>query len=172
MDGFTVRMQGLRELDAKLSQLATEDAKRVIQAGLRAGGQVMQAAVAERAPERPELPSGTALPVGALAADIELRMGRDEDGLPAAIVAPGEYTSRAAEWVEYGHRLVKGGQLPWSGVNRKTGKFYRRGGTGHQIGDVPAHSFLRPGFEASAGAAADAAVLKIAEGVEKAASRS
>lgn len=159
MGGFSVRIEGLQELDAKLTELGTKAATRIIRKGLNAGGEVIQAAVQERAPVRPDLPSGDALPVGALAQDIQLRFGRDDEGLPAAIVGPGKYTSHAANWVEYGHRLVKGG---YSSVKR--GKLQ---GHGHQIGTVPAHPFIRPGYEASAPEAVEVAVKTMTEEVEK-----
>lgn len=160
MGGFTVKLEGLKELDAKLTELGGDAARRVIRAGLRAGGEVLQAAVQERAPERPVLPSRTALPPGALKSDIELRAGKDEAGLPAVIVAPGKYTAHAAVWVEYGHRLVKGG------YRRASGR-----GPGHEIGSVLAHPFIRPGYEAAASASAEAAVEAIRSGIEKEAAK-
>lgn len=160
MGGFTEQFVGLKELDAKLSALKTTEAHRIIKQGLLDGGEVIQAAVQGLAPERPQLPSGTALPVGALARDIELHFGKDEAGLPAAIVSPGKYTAYAARWVEYGHRLVKGGRL-----SMRRGKMR---GSGQQIGEVPAHPFLRPGFEESQQEAVEVTVQSIASGIDRA----
>ena len=140
MGGFTTQIEGLKELDRKLGELGTKAARRVIRKALKAGGEVFRVAVAERAPERPDLHSGTALPPGVLARDIEVDMGT-ADGLPAAIIEPGSYTRHVARWVEYGHRLVKGGHS-----SMKRGKLQ---GNGAQIGDVPAYPFIRPGYEAS-----------------------
>ena len=119
--------------------MAGPDVKHVIDAGLRAGGEVFQAAIAERAPERPDLPSGTALPPGALKTDIELHRGRSDEGLPAVIVSPGKYTQHVARWVEYGHRLVRGGY-------NKKGK----GGPGKEVGSVAAYPFIRRRMRRSA----------------------
>jgi HK97 gp10 family phage protein len=155
MGGFSVHVQGLRELDAKLAELGADASKRIVQKSLRAAGSVILEAVTDAAPERPELPSGTALPVGALAADIGMRLGRDEDGLPAAIVSPGRLTRHVARWVEYGHRLVRGGR------NR-----IGRGGPGKVVGNVPAHPFIRPAFESSAEAAVATFVTTVQEQIE------
>jgi HK97 gp10 family phage protein len=161
MGGFTVRITGLKELDDKLTALKATEAKKIIRKALRDAGKVVQAAVQERAPERPPLPSGTALPPGALALDIELGLGFDDDGIPAAIVGPGKYTEHAARWVEYGHRLVRGG---YSKVLANG----RRRGAGKEIGEVPAHPFIRPGFEASAGPATEVLIESVKSGIEKA----
>jgi hypothetical protein len=164
MGGFTAQIVGLKELDAKLSELQTTTATRVINEGLMAGGRIFQAAVMARAPERPTLPSGTALPPGALKLDIEVHRSHDPEGLPAVIVAPGKFTRHAARWVEYGHRLVKGGynKLLASGKKR---------GPGKEIGDVPAYPFIRPGYEAAREEAVGATVMTIAYGIEKAAKK-
>jgi len=155
MGGFTYHIRGLRELDAKMAELGGAASKRIARKGLRAAGAVFLGAITDAAPERPELPSGTALPIGALAADIGMRLGRDEAGLPAAIVSPGKATRHVANWVEYGHRLVRGGR------NRKG-----RGGPGRVVGNVPAHPFIRPAFEASADAAVDTFVTTVQEQIE------
>lgn len=157
MEGFNERIEGLSEIEARLRELSRTAAHRIVKAGVMEGGQVLRAAIAERAPERPELPSGTAIPPGALRHDIELHFGLDPQGLPAAIVAPGHYTAHAARWVEYGHRLVRGG------YNRVVGNSTK--GPGQQVGNVKAYPFIRPGFEAARGAAVAAAIAKIREGL-------
>jgi HK97 gp10 family phage protein len=160
MAGFSVDIVGLKELDAKLSEMKEQTAKRIVWEALEAGGAVIQEAVQEVAPMRPDLPSGTALPVGALAADIEIHRGKDDEGNPAVIVGPGKYTSHAARWVEYGHRQVKGG---YSKVlaNGKTR------GPGTEVSQVPAYPFIRPAYEASRETAVDVTVLTLADGVQK-----
>jgi hypothetical protein len=162
MVGFTARIEGLKELDAKLAELAGPAAKRILRDGLDAGGKIFQAAVMARAPERPVLPSGNALPPGALKLDIEVVHGK-ADGLPAVIVEPGFFTRHAARWVEYGHRLVKGGYSKVVGDRRR--------GPGHEIGNVPAHPFIRPGYEAAREAAVGATVMMIAHEIEAAAAK-
>lgn len=168
MGGFSESIVGLKELDEKLSAMATTEAHKVIHDALLEGGKVLQAAIAERAPERPVLPSGTALPPGALKRDIEIHFGKDPDGLPAAIVVPGKYTEHAARWVEYGHRLVRGGYSRLIKKGRNAGK-YR--GPGQEVGEVPEHPFIREGYEAARQPAVEVTCQAIAEGIEKAAAK-
>ncbi len=81
-----------------------------------------------------------------------------------AVVRPGHFTQHVARWVEYGHRTVKGGYSS-----------YKRGrlqGRGKQIGDVPAHPFIRPGFEEARAAATEVTILTLREEIEKAAKSS
>jgi len=167
MGGFTVKIEGLHELDAKLGELGDKAAKRIINAGLRAAGDIFEAAVRARAPVRAGGTSGSALPPGALKNDISYHIGGTEDGgrpLPAVYVRPGKYTQRVANWVEYGHRQVHGGYLKLLA----TGK---RRGPGRETGAVPAHPFIRPAYEAARGAAAQACCDALAAGVEKAAKK-
>jgi len=159
MGGFTYRIQGLRELDAKMAQLGGDASTRIVRKGLRAAGMVFvesiqrSAAGLKRWPQRTA--ESTALLLGAIADDIGMRMGKDDDGLPAAIVGPGPTTRHVAHFVEYGHRLVKGGR------NRKG-----RGGPGKVIGEVPQYPFIRTGFEGAAGTAVDTFVTTVREAVE------
>jgi HK97 gp10 family phage protein len=164
MGGFSIEVEGLKELDVKLLELGTKEADRIGFDALRAGGEVIQAAIRERAPERPDLPSGTALPPRALAHDIELHLGRDDEGHPAAIVRPGTLTAYVARWVEYGHRMVRGGYS-------KILKSGRHRGSGKEIGDVPEYPFIRPGYEEAREEAARVACTKLREGIEKAAKK-
>lgn len=136
--------------------------KAITRKALRKGAKITQAAIEERAPERPDLPSGTALPIGALAADIVVRSYTDADGREVASVQPGALTDHVAGWVEFGHRMVRGG---YSRVNKKTGK---TSGPGAEVGQVPAHPFFRPGAEESEEAAAAAIVDSLAEDAVKA----
>jgi HK97 gp10 family phage protein len=163
---FTAQITGLRELDQKLSQLKNNQGQNIIRDGLKAGGKVFQSAIAARAPERPDLPAGDAIPPGALKQDVEVHIGRDPDGLPAAIVTPGKFTWRVAMWVEYGHRLVRGGYSRLIRTGRNAGK-YR--GPGSQTDTVPEHPFIRPAYEAVREEAVHTTVTTIANGIEKAA---
>ena len=83
----------------------------------------------------------TALSPGELKSGIRFSVRKISDGLIRAVIGPRRGTGRAAHLVEYGHRLVKGG------VSRVGAK--GPVGPGRQIGDVPAHPFLRPAYEAS-----------------------
>jgi hypothetical protein len=111
-----------------------------------AGGKVLQNEVRLRAPERTSLPQGNSLPPGVLKGDIELRFGITDEGLPAAIVKPGKYTAHVARWLEYGHRLVRGGYSRVLAGGRVRGR-------GQEVGSVPAYPFIRPAFETAREAA-------------------
>lgn len=160
MGGFIAQINGLSELEENLLNLSAKAANNATTKALVAGGKVIRAAIAERAPIRPLLPSGTALPPGALATDIELAVGKDQKGLPMVVISPGKRTAHVAEWVEYGHRLVRGGYS-----KRKGGKAQ---GPGREIGHVSAHPFIRPGYEASIAEAVEVEQKVFVEEIEKA----
>jgi hypothetical protein len=161
---ITVKLEGFEELDAKFQDLVSQKGEAILRKGLRAGGEIIQAAVIEAAPVRTDPWTGPSkndawnLPPGALKSDIGLRVtgARKEGGL-FEIIAPGKYTRNVAEWVEFGHRIVRGGKFM---------NFGRRG-KGQQIGRVPSHPFLRPAFEASEAEAIDALKETVVSEVEK-----
>lgn len=170
MAGFSVHIEGLHELDAKLAELGGDKAKKVVDAALRAGGKVFLEAVTAAAPERAPTPSGTALPPGALAHDIGMRLGKNDEGLPAEIIAPGRATEHVARFVEYGHRIVRGG---YSKATYRHGRFVGYLGPGRQLRDeggelmeVQPYPFIRPAYEASVNGAIDAFVAALKEGIE------
>jgi HK97 gp10 family phage protein len=170
MAGFSISLQGFKELGIKLTALVGDAGLNAERDGLRAGGEVIQAAIRSRAPVRPDLPSGTALPPGALSHDIELHVGK-EDGKWSAIVRPGTETAYAAEFVEYGHRMVTGGYSkvlrsgPGWELTRGRGRLVKTSGGSTS---VPAQPFIRPGFEEATGAAVDAATKVTGAAIEKA----
>jgi hypothetical protein len=152
MGGFTASFEGLRELDAKLSALKGPAARQLIREAVLAGGKVLQTEVRLRAPERVSTGHGNALPPGVLKNDIELHFGITEEGLPAAIVKPGKYTAHVARWVEYGHRLVRGGYSKLLPGGRSTR------GRGQEVGAVQPYPFIRPAFETARAPAVQATV--------------
>jgi HK97 gp10 family phage protein len=168
MAGFTVSITGLKELDQRLKEMGQAEAKKCIRKALKAGAVVVQAAIQERAPVRPDLPSSTALPVGALVNDIEIHGAVEGDNL-AITIGPGSHTAHAARLVEYGHRMVTGGTSRLA----KSGKYRGRGKEAASVngvkgGQVPPHSFIRLAYEASRTEATDALVTTLATEIEKA----
>jgi HK97 gp10 family phage protein len=161
-DGISIEVTGLKELQAKLADLSANQANAAIRKALRAGAEVEQAAIAEAAPINAT--GGGTIPEGALKNDITITMSRDDRGQPVAIVQPGKYTRHVARWVEYGHRLIRGGRsrLLENGKSK---------GPGSQIGTVEPHAFIRPAYESSRSAVAEAICTTLAEEVEKASSR-
>ena len=161
-DGISIKVTGVNELVANLDKLKTKAAETVIRKSLRKGGKLMQSALAEAAPTRPDLPSTTALPVGALASDIELSVNKTSTGITATI-GPGAWTAPFAIMVEYGHRQVKGGYSK----KLKNGKTR---GPGKESGFVQARPFVRPCYEAVADSITTVICDTLNEEVVKAAS--
>ncbi len=140
-----VHAEGVRDVKAALASFDQKTQTLAMRRGLHDAGVVVQAAITEAAPVRMPMKSGTALPPGALKSDITLRVTKSSSGM-MAVIQPGPLTRHAARWVEYGHRLVRGG---YSRVLRNG----RTRGPGSVVGEVPAHPFIRPGFESSVGEA-------------------
>jgi Bacteriophage HK97-gp10, putative tail-component len=141
-----------------MGELAGPAADRIIRHAMKAGGRVVQTAITEAAPVRTDAWSGTALPPGALKNDIEVHVAKESDGSISAYIAPGKLTRHVARFVEYGHRLVRGGR------SRRGAGILGQGfsGSGSVVGQVPAHPFIRPAFEGSEVAAQDAIAMDIA----------
>jgi HK97 gp10 family phage protein len=150
----------ISQCDAFFTEIADPArVKKITRKALRKGAMVIRDAVAARAPERPDLPSGTALPIGALKNDIIVKSSTDDNGRETASVQPGALTDHVAGWVEYGHQQVAGGKL---GLDGK-GKGHRVGTHGMTSTFVPAHPFFRPAEEESEAAANDAIAESLSE---------
>lgn len=154
-DGLEIKFPDMPQFQALMDKLGGEVPEIVCRRGMRAGGQVVQAAVTAAAPVRPDLPSGTALPPGALAADIELHVTKERDGSISAYIEPGKYTYYAARLVEYGHDQ-------YVGRKKKGGALVRR---------VAGKPWFRPAYEASEVQALWTAEDAIAAEIEKQANR-
>jgi HK97 gp10 family phage protein len=151
MAEFGIQVEGVKSVQDALNAIDAKVRVKAMKAALHAAGVPMRAAIQERAPERVEGEGGK-LPPGALAADVILRVTQ-EGGQLFAVIEFGGLTYYVARWVEYGHRLVKGGYS-----SMKRGKLQ---GHGHQIGNVEAHPFIRPAFEATTKASFDAFVAEL-----------
>jgi HK97 gp10 family phage protein len=146
---------------ASLDNIDAKAAKAAMRAGLRAAGELVRAEVASRAPVR-TMAGGNSLPEGALAADITLEVKQaSTTGQQYAVVQPGRLTRHVARWVEYGHRIVRGGQLKFL-ANGKT-----RGRGGYSGENVPAHPFIRPAFEATQASVVKTFAEKFIEALKK-----
>lgn len=140
---MSVTVTGLDELDATIAAMDPANLDKAVRKALRAGGEVIRAAIEEAAPERTDAwtTTSTALPPGALKGDIIMKVKTDGKGVGVAFIMPGKYTLHVARWVEYGHALVR------DGYSRLTKSGGRRG-PGKLVGNVPAHPFIRPAYEA------------------------
>jgi HK97 gp10 family phage protein len=161
-DGLTIEIQGLAELQAKLNDLGTKAADAAMRKALKAGAAIEQAAISERAPIK--VGTGGILPDGALKNDIVIKIKRDDRGGMTAVVGPDKYTAHVARWVEYGHRLVRGG------YSKKFADGTTRG-PGKEVDQVEEHPFIRPAWEASREEVTTAITTTLASEIELAAAR-
>ena len=157
-DETGIQIQGLSDLQATLDGLAEKDSNRMIRGALFDAGEPVQLAVSQRAPERSQLPSGTALPPGALKMDIVVRVPRASNIL-MSLIGPDTLTRHAARWVEFGHRMVRGGNSTLG----RNGKYH---GSGQHVGEVPEHPFMRPAWEESKALAAETFAASLRSRIE------
>jgi HK97 gp10 family phage protein len=157
-------MAGLDAMKARMAGMAEAVSGPIAHKAVRAGGRVIQEAMIERTPENVERNAGSdSLEPGAVKADIKVRFPADENALEAtATIGPGGKTSHVARWVEYGHRMVSGGQSKLGPDGKLRGP-----GKAAEV-DVPADPFLRPAFEASEAPAMDAIAETLATELPKA----
>ena len=145
-----LRFTGVDSLLEKLAEVSGPVAEEAMRIGVKAGARVIADGMREAAPVLDERTAkSTALESGALRADIHVYAGKPEGTLLADLIGPGKKTQHVALWVEYGHRMVKGGYSRVDAIGRSRGP-------GHEFGSVRPHPFLRPAFEASARAALEA----------------
>jgi HK97 gp10 family phage protein len=163
-DGFSIEIEGLSALQAKMEDLSTKQSEAAIRKALRAGAAIEQAAIIERAPVKVEGRGGE-YPAGALQNDIVVTTSRATDGTIIAIVGPDQYTKRLAGWVEYGHRMVTGGRsrVGKNGKARGPGKVHDE--------SVPAYPFIRPAFEATQAEVAQTMCDVLAKEIESASAK-
>jgi HK97 gp10 family phage protein len=160
---YGIHVEGIEELQSKLDDLDQKIKTKIVRKALKAGGAIVKAAIEERAPERPDLPSTTALPPGWMKQDVKSSFrGKTKSGNPGQIIGPGPATSHAAHLVEYGHRMVRGGK---SRLDKKSGKYK---GDGTETGFVPEHPFIRPAFESVQAEVTEVVSQELITGIEEA----
>jgi hypothetical protein len=152
-------VSGLAETMAMLREAPqTIKAKGYIKA-LSAGGNIIASAIEGLCPVKAE-DTGGLLDRGELREGVSVEVTLDTQ-LRGGIAKIGWTTKRLADvanWVEFGHRVV----IPNGGTYRD-GKGRTRKGS--HVADVPAHPFIRPGFDASAEAAVDAMAASLSQTV-------
>jgi hypothetical protein len=155
-----VRTSGFEAAIAGIQALDPARQKKVVHDALLAGGNIVLEAVTAAAPINvwPQTPHTTALPPEALKSDFRVRISVGEGGSGVAVIGPGKFTIQVARWLEYGHRLVRGG---YSKQTKSGG--YR--GPGTQIDTVDAHPFIRPAYDAVAGVARAAIQSSLMKGL-------
>jgi len=149
MPGWEMRVNGLDDLKRSLSDLSKNQSARILNKALAAGCEVFRDDEVERCPERPDLPSGTALPPGDLKRDVDIKHKRGARALWA--VGPGFY-GKQAHLVEFGHDMVVGG---------------KKHSGGQKVGRVPPHPYIRPAYEAGIQPAIDVIRQTVADELGK-----
>lgn len=145
---------GFQELYGRVARTRAELRNRALRSGVRAAGNVFKAEIQERAPVLDhKTAQSTALDPGELREDIHVSTHVDGGTVAESYTGPGERTEHVAYWVEYGHRLVKGGYSHIVKGGPHAGRFR---GPGREVGEVAPHPFVRPAFEAGEAAAKDA----------------
>lgn len=138
-----MKLLGMAGVTAKLNALGDPKfAKTARNTALIKAGRVLKAAIEDNAPVAALGPTadGTSLEPGELKANIGMSLIEDGPNGAYVSVGPNRNVAHIARWVEYGHRLVKGGS---SKLNKRGGY----SGKGTQIGFVPAYPFIRPAGE-------------------------
>lgn len=157
-------LQGMAEMVARMNNLRGQVSGPIAKKAVRAGGNVIRDAMIEHTPVLIEKNAGSnSLPPGAVKADIKVRFPAQEQVLETtALIGPGSKTKHVARFVEYGHRMVSGGQskVLASGKLSGPGKASSK--------DVSAHPFLRPAYEEVADAAQQAEADVLQEELQKA----
>jgi hypothetical protein len=157
MSGWEMKVGGLDEVRAALKDIGVNQSVRILNKALAAGAEVYRDDERNRCPERPDLPSGSALPVGALKADVDI--SRKKNARSLWTVGPG-FFGRQAHLVEFGHRLVRGGK------NRLM-EYGIQIGPGKVVGWVQPHPYIRAAFEGSTQEALDVIKQVVADEIAK-----
>jgi hypothetical protein len=148
---MSAKVTGFPELQGKARLLREAVRDRIAKDAVKAGAAVILEAMLEgaRVAATAPTPESTAAAVGALRHGIRATSPRvDKLGFVSSLIGAAKRVAYLARWIEYGHRLVKGGK---SRVGLK-GKYE----PGRQIGVVPAYPFLRPAYERTERASLDA----------------
>jgi hypothetical protein len=164
-----VEFNGFEAMIDRMATVGDAVARRAAVAGVRAGLEVIAEAMIERAPILDKRTvNSTALEPGAIKEDIRAFPVRaDMDGFVSGMAGPSEDTQHVAEWVEYGHRVVKGGQSKILADGRTKGSGHQVRGADGELLEVPEHPFLRPAFESSADKSLEACAAAGAEVILK-----
>ena len=161
---MAIETTGIAEIREKIQAMRSQVSGPISRRAVRAGGRVIAAAMIERTPVNIEKNAGSnSLEPGAVKADIKVRFPAAENQTmeAVALIGPGGKTSHVARFVEYGHRMVHGGQSKVGADGKVRGR-----GIVHDV-DVPAHPFLRPAYEASLAEAQAAMAEDVAKGLKE-----
>lgn len=139
-----VELEGGKALEQQLLAIGAAAAGESLDQAAFAGAEIMRANIEPRVPRKR----------GILVKDLRVKSMDAEKSETHAVFGIGWFSRTVAWLVEFGHMLVKGGKL---------------GSGGHVVGHVPAHPFLRPGFDESGEDAVTAVGTVLRENIEAAA---
>lgn len=163
-----VEVTGIRELSEKIERLVGGRLEVCAYKALYEGALIEKQTIEANAPVAMDEPNATstALPQGAVKADITVKRMKTAQNEPAYLVIPGERTAHVARWLEFGHILVAGGyrRAVKDKQGNKTGKFR---GSGVAMGEVEPHPFLRRSWEEASAAVKERIAQVFAEELEK-----
>ena len=112
---MSAKITGLPETEAAMAELRQMVRTTATRKAVHVGAVVIRDEMRRRAPVlNQKTAKSTSLDPGALKADIGIVTGRvDKEGFITAAIGPRGNTAHVDCWVEFGHRLVKGGQIPY-----------------------------------------------------------
>jgi len=143
MTTISMRIEGLRELQAALKALGPEVSEAILTRGLREAGEALEQEIATRTPVAPE-PHRRGKSPGVMRESVTTTVAFQSPVEARVTVGP---RVAYAHLVEFGHAIIARG--PGKGVKagaRRTALKARR--AAGAIGHVPAKPFVRPAFDA------------------------
>lgn len=138
-----LKVDGAAELRRALKRVGVETGTQILGDALDKGAEVFLAAIVARAPVGK---------TGNLKNGFRKRKRTVTRGARGLLVRAGVQQTKQgshAMLVEFGHRIVVGGRATRVRKNRRGGRIIAGTG-GRVVGQVPAHPFIRPAFQAAA----------------------
>lgn len=141
---MALKITGLAEMETRVKLLQQQLREQTPREAVREAAKVILAEMRTQAPILDEKTAkSTALDPGTLKASLGIAAHTSvKRGVAMAAIGP-RRNQQVAGWVEYGHQLIR--RHPKGTVKLKV----KGGGMGVVVGQVKAHPFLRPAFEAS-----------------------
>ena len=143
MDRISVHVSGDKELANKFKALPPAVARENLLTAVVAGARVIQEGIKDQVNSKS----------GQLAKSIDIDPTLITKSRVAINIGPEKYMGFYGEFVELGHPIVHTSIAGYGTDRRGRGKVLK---STRVVGHVPAHPFMRPGFEQSVGGAIDA----------------
>jgi HK97 gp10 family phage protein len=138
---INAQVTGFKEMQDRIARLREVVRDQGAREAARAGATVIRDEMRVAAPVLAiKTTHSSALDPGSLKRAIRMYIRRISRFAATAVIGPAQRVAHVAIWVEYGHRMIKGG---YSKID-PDGKVR---GPGHEVGEVAPHPFLRPAYE-------------------------